>query len=221
MSVGGIFITFEGIEGSGKSTQAKLLYHHLKRKNLDCLLTREPGGTRVSEKIRRIILDSGNVTMLPKTELFLYLASRTQHVEEVIRPALAANRIVISDRFSDATLAYQGAGRELPLQVVKQLNELACGSLTPDLTFLLDLSVKEGLSRVRRADRIEREEEAFHDRVRKEYLKIAQEEGERVMVLDGRRGKEEIHIEIVKIVDSYIKADDAKAQNSRHRILSS
>lgn len=204
--MGGFFITFEGIEGSGKTTQAKLLYNHLRKRKLECVLTREPGGTRISEKIRRVILDSKNVGMSPKTELFLYFASRSQHVEEVIRPALSSNRIVISDRFSDATLAYQGAGRNLSMGTVRRLNELATGSLSPDLTFLLDLPVGEGLSRVRRTDRIELEEEAFHDKVRKEYLNIATQEPERVVVLDGKKDKEKIHSKIVAVVGAYMRS---------------
>ena len=217
----GFFITFEGIEGSGKTTQAKMLYDHLRKRKLDCLLTREPGGTRISEKIRKLILDSNNVEMSPKTELFLYFASRSQHVEEVIRPALFSNKIVISDRFSDATLAYQGAGRNLPMEAVKQLNELATGSLSPDLTFLLDLPVKEGLARVRRVDRIEQEEEEFHDRVRKEYLKIAARESQRIVLLDGRKEKKVIHSKIVEVVETFIRGANEKTENSGHRILSS
>ncbi len=200
-----LFITFEGIEGSGKTTQAKMLYDHLRKQNIDCLLTREPGGTRISEKIRELILDCENVDMFPKTELLLYLASRSQHVEEVIRPALSANKVVISDRFSDATLAYQGAGRCLPMETVKQLNELATESLTPDITFLLDVPVKEGLKRVQRTDRIELEEEEFHDRVREEYLNIAARELERVTLLDGEKSKERIHSEVVEVVEASMK----------------
>ena len=198
----GFFITFEGIEGSGKTTQARMLYDHFKKKNVDCFLTREPGGTRISEKIREIILDSHNLEMVPKTELFLYFASRSQHVEQVIRPALSSHRTVISDRFSDATLAYQGAGRKLPMETVKMLNDFATGSLSPNLTFLLDLPVKEGLSRVRRTDRIEQEEEAFHDRVRNEYLRIASGEPGRVVLLDGTEDRAEIHLKVVRAVET-------------------
>ena len=198
----GFFITFEGIEGSGKTTQARMLYDHFRKKKVDCFLTREPGGTKISEKIREIILDSHNLEMVPKTELFLYFASRSQHVEQVIRPALSSEKTVISDRFSDATLAYQGAGRELPMDTVKKLNRFATGSLSPDLTFLLDLPVKDGLSRVRRTDRIEQEVEEFHDRVRNEYLKIASEEPDRVVVLDGMEDKREIHRKVVEAVSA-------------------
>jgi dTMP kinase len=200
--VKGSFITFEGIEGSGKTTQARMLYDHLKKKNVDCFLTREPGGTRISEKIREIILDSHNLEMVPKAELFLYFASRSQHVEQVIRPALSSQKTVISDRFSDATLAYQGAGRKLPMETVKRLNGYATGSLSPNLTFLLDLPVKEGLSRVRRTDRIEQEEEEFHDRVRNEYLRIASEEPGRVVLLDGTEDRGEIHLKVVRAVET-------------------
>jgi dTMP kinase len=219
--MGGFFITFEGIEGSGKTTQAKKLYTYLRKKKLNCILTREPGGTRISEKIRRIILDLGNVDMVSRTELFLYLASRSQHVEEVVRPALFANKIVISDRFSDATVAYQGAGRNLSIETVKYLNRLAAASLTPDLTFLLDLPVRKGLSRVRRTDRIEREEAEFHDKVRKEYLNIAAKEPERVVVLNGTKNSRAIHSRVVEVVEATMRSADEETEDSGHRILSS
>ncbi len=201
----GFFITFEGMEGSGKTTQAKMLYDYLRKRDTDCLLTREPGGTRISEKIRRLILDCENANMFPKTELFLYLASRNQHVEEVIRPALSSDKVVISDRFFDATLAYQGAGRNLPMETVKELNKLATDSLTPDVTFLLDVPVKEGLKRIQRTDRIELEDEEFHDRVRKEYLNIGAREFGRITLLDGKKGKEEIHSKVVEVVEAFMK----------------
>lgn len=159
--------------------------------------------------------------MVPRTELFLYFASRSQHVEEVIRPALGSNKIVISDRFSDATLAYQGAGRNLSMEAVRHLNEFAAGSVSPNLTFLLDLPVKDGLSRLRRADRIELEEEQFHDKVRKEYLNIATQEPGRVMVLDGKRDKGEIHSRVVEVVEAALRSTNEKTKDSRHRILSS
>jgi len=217
----GFFITFEGIEGSGKTTQAKKLYNHLRKRKLDCLLTREPGGTRISEKIRRIILDMDNVGMVSRTELFLYLASRSQHVEEVLRPALFANKIVISDRFSDATVAYQGAGRNLSMETVKYLNGLAAASLAPDLTFLLDLPVRNGLARVRRTDRIEREEAEFHAKVRKEYLNIAAEEPQRVVVLDGTKDSGVIHSRVVEVVTATLRNANEEIKDSGHRILSS
>jgi len=217
----GFFITFEGIEGSGKTTQAKKLYNHLRKRKLDCLLTREPGGTRISEKIRRIILDVDNVGMVARTELFLYLASRSQHVEEVLRPALFANKIVISDRFSDATVAYQGAGRNLSMETVKYLNGLAAASLAPDLTFLLDLPVRNGLARVRRTDRIEREEAEFHAKVRKEYLNIAAEEPQRVVVLDGTKDSGVIHSRVVEVVTATLRNANEEIKDSGHRILSS
>jgi dTMP kinase len=195
--MGGLFITFEGIEGSGKSTQAKMLFDHLKAKHPECLLTREPGGTKISEKIREIILDEANVEMAPRTELFLYCASRSQHVEEVIRPALNSSKVVISDRYADATVAYQGAGRDLAPATVTELNRVATQSVVPDVTFLLDLPVKVGLSRIHREDRIEKEEEQFHDRVRNGYLEMAAREPGRIVVLDGEKNQNEIHSEVV------------------------
>lgn len=173
----GFFITFEGIEGSGKTTQAKLLAEHLRSKDYSVLLTREPGGTEISEKIRKILIDPENTAMVARTECLLYAASRAQHVEQKILPALAEGKIVISDRFADATLAYQGYGRGLSIEMLRQLNEIATGGLMPDLTFLMDLPAEVGLARARKRrhqlDRLELEELDFHRRVRNGYLEIA------------------------------------------------
>ena len=167
----GIFITLEGIEGSGKTTQAGLLKDLLEASGFEVLLTREPGGSPIGEKIRHILLDTANSRMEPLAELFLYEASRTQHVEEVIKPAIAAGKAVICDRFYDASTAYQGYARGIGAETVDELNLIATGGQKPDLTIVLDLSVAEGLRRLgRNLDRIEGETAVFHERVRKGYL---------------------------------------------------
>ncbi len=181
----GFFITVEGIEGSGKSTLAKGLYNKLKEKGFPVLLTWEPGGTGVGEKIREILLFSENLS--PWTELFLFLASRKEHVEKKILPALREGKIVICDRFDDSTIAYQGFGRELPLRILKRMNKIVTQELKPNLTFLLDIEPAEGLKRTDRRDRIEKENIDFHSKVREGYLKIAKRAKKRVIVIDGKK----------------------------------
>jgi len=181
----GFFITVEGIEGSGKSTLAKGLYNKLKEKGFPVLLTWEPGGTGVGEKIREVLLFSENLS--PWTELLLFLASRKEHVEKKILPALREGKIVICDRFDDSTIAYQGFGRGLPLRMLKRINKMVTEKLKPNLTFLLDIEPSEGLNRVGRRDRIERENIEFHTKVREGYLKIAKRAKKRVVVIDGKK----------------------------------
>lgn len=213
-AMSGVFITFEGIEGSGKSTQIHLLEESLKRRNLDLLLTREPGGTAIGEKIRSILLDAAHAGMAPVAELLLYAASRNQHVEEVIRPALGKGRVVLCDRYADATAAYQGAARNIDPDVIADLYQIATGGLAPDLTLLLDCPEDMGLGRARarnsrdpsscNADRFEREELDFHRRVREGYLAIARAEPNRVVVVDSTKEKTALHAEIVAIVDKVL-----------------
>ncbi len=185
----GRFITFEGIEGCGKSTQAKRLRAHLESQGHRVLLTREPGGTPISEAIRTLLLNPDHAEMKPATELLLYQAARAQHVEEVIAPALANGTIVICDRFADSTLAYQGAGRSLSPEILRAvLDPKITMGVAPDLTILIDLDVSAGLERSRRDqpwDRIEQESSAFHERVRAAFLEIARSEPKRVRVVDG------------------------------------
>jgi dTMP kinase len=173
----GLFVTLEGPEGSGKSTQARLLAEYLKSCGEDVLLTREPGGTAIGDQIREILHSLANTAMTPKAELLLYSAARAQIVAEVIRPALAADKIVLSDRYADSTIAYQGYGRQLDLELVKRITEFATGGLKPDLTFFIDVTVDKGLQR--RKDGHSRGEEwnrmdslssEFYDRVRAGYL---------------------------------------------------
>jgi len=203
--MGGLFITFEGIEGSGKTTQAKRLYKYLKKKKIPCIFTREPGGPRISEKIRRLLLDAENYGMSKKTELLLYAASRAEHVSRIIRPALKIGKVVISDRFSDSTFAYQGGGRKISMRTARMINDFATERLKPNLTFIIDLPVRVGLKRLSKTDRIEKEREEFHIRVRSEYLKIAKEEPQRVKIIDGTKGVEEQTGEIVSAVHRYLK----------------
>ncbi|MFB3054577.1 MAG: dTMP kinase [Alphaproteobacteria bacterium] len=190
----GKFITLEGGEGVGKSTQSKRLAEFLEDRGITVMLTREPGGSDGGEQIRRLLVSGAPGRWTPLTEAFLYAAARADHVAHLIEPALAEGRWVISDRFTDSTLAYQGFGHGLPLDAVAQLNALAAGELKPDLTFILDVPVGDGLARARarpddrdeaaREDRYERMDEIFHQRVAEGYLTIARSEPERCIVVD-------------------------------------
>jgi dTMP kinase len=195
----GCFITFEGIEGCGKTTQIRLLTEALERAGHRVVLTREPGGCQIADKIRAILLDAENCSMTPLAELLLYAAARAQHISEIIVPALAAGSIVLCDRFTDATVAYQGFGRNLDRAVIDQLNTMAAGSCRPDITILLDCPVETGLGRALarieavsasgsnkpREERFELESMDFHDRVRTGYLSLAAAEPERFILVDG------------------------------------
>lgn len=189
-----LFITFEGGEGSGKSVQAKGLYRMLSQLAIPALLTHEPGGTPFGKKVGRWLKWGQDIEMSPLAELMLFNASRAQLVAEVIKPALASGKVVISDRYDDSTTAYQGYGRELDLAMVKAVNKAATQGLTPDLTILLDIPVEKGLARkrARSQDRFERETLTFHQKVREGYLKIAAGEPERWLIIDGTQPKEKI-----------------------------
>ncbi|MBN1897896.1 MAG: dTMP kinase [Spirochaetes bacterium] len=185
----GFFITFEGIEGSGKSTHIKYLSRFLKRKGLKVLLTKEPGGTPVGEKIRKILLDPLNKGLSPKAEVFLFLASRAQHVSEKIQPFLNKGYIIISDRFHDASVAYQGDARDIGIDMVQRLNQMAINDTVPDVTILMDVDLKKGLTLAKKnniyknGDRIERESMLFHKKVQREYYKIHKREPGRVYLV--------------------------------------
>ncbi|WP_022846209.1 MULTISPECIES: dTMP kinase [unclassified Desulfurobacterium] len=202
-----MFITFEGIEGSGKSTQAKLLHEWFLDAGYEVVLTREPGGTPAAEELREFILSEREENFPEMAELMLYMAARSFHVQNLIKPALASGAIVISDRFSDATLAYQGYGRELPIEEIEHLNQLATGGLSPDITFLIDIPVEIGFSRIkgRKQDRIEKENFEFHEKVRKGYLEIAKRYPERIVIIDGRKRTVEIFSEIHQIIERRLK----------------
>ncbi|HSR12718.1 MAG TPA: dTMP kinase [Thermodesulfobacteriota bacterium] len=209
----GVFITFEGIEGCGKTTQIGRLTSYLKSNQLPFLVTREPGGTPFGEKIRQILLSSENAAMDPDAELLLYAAARVQHFRNVIQPATREGKIVVCDRFADATVAYQGFGRGLDLAWIQEIHARSTGSAKPDLTFLLDLPVQEGLRRAwkrieqeeLKEDRFEKEAVEFHERVRQGYLTLARREPARFVVLAGERDEETLHMEIVSRISSLLR----------------
>lgn len=190
-----MFITFEGIEGSGKSTQAEMLAENLRRRGLDPLLSKEPGGSPLGGQLRRILLDTASTDLTEEAELFLYLADRAQHVAQVLAPALERGRVVIVDRYIDSTLAYQGCGRGVHPEAIPELNRIASRGVYPDLTFVLDLEAREGLERARGRNaengahesegRFEAEDLAFHQRVRQEYLRLAEAHPQRFCLMDG------------------------------------
>ena len=198
----GVLITFEGVEGSGKSTQAERLYNWLQAKGVPSMLSREPGGTAIGEQVRDILLDPENRAMDGLTELFLYLASRNQHVREKVRPALDKGMVVILDRYLDSSTAYQGFGRGLGERPVSRLNKLAIAGLRPHLTVLVDVPVKVGQVRKEstRLDRLERERVEFHESVREGYLRIARRARGRFRILDGRRPAEELERAVQSLV---------------------
>ena len=207
----GFFISLEGPDGCGKSTQARLLADWLREEGFDVVHTREPGGGALSEALRRIILDPQH-QISPLAELFLYEASRAQHTDEIIRPALEAGKVVVSERYTDATLAYQGFGRRLDLESIRELNEVATGGLAPDLTVVLDIPVEEGLRRARRikengsGDRLEREKYSFHARVREGYFAIARREPRRVRIVSAKGGIEEVRERVRREIGIKLKA---------------
>jgi dTMP kinase len=206
----GLFITFEGGEGSGKTTQLKTLLGHLRSVGRDVVETRDPGGTAIGNQIRGLLLDGENARMDSLTELLLYEASRTQLVQEVVQPALAAGRILLCDRFTDSTVAYQGYGRGLDLDLIGRLNAAATRDIRPDLTFFLDLDPVVGLERVKRRlapsrasrDRLEGETLAFHERVRQGFRALAATEPERVIALDAVQSLLELATEIRRRVEA-------------------
>jgi dTMP kinase len=196
------FITFEGSEGSGKSTQVQRLAGRLDRLGVPYLITREPGGTPIGETIRELLqFASHNSGMTPEAELLLFEASRSQLVREIIKPALEREMCVIADRFLDSTTVYQGAARKMDRETVERLNVFAIGDCIPNVTFVLDVNAATATSRMqkpRRPDRMEQEPEEFYERVREAYRELATREPNRVVLIDGSRGIEEIEIEIWK-----------------------
>lgn len=210
-----LFITFEGVEGSGKTTQIRRLERYLTRKGIPCKVTREPGGAPISEKVRKILLDPDHQEIIPLSELLLYEAARAQHVKEVIEPLLKKGVMVLCDRFSDATIAYQGFGRKLDLDLIKRLNHLSTQGRNPDITFLLDCPSDLGLKRAvhrnqqlrkEKEERFEREKIQFHHRVRRGYLSLAKKYPQRVKVIDTREGEDKTFEKIRKIVDDLLLA---------------
>lgn len=202
----GVFITFEGVEGCGKSTHSSLLYSAFRKLKIPCLHTREPGGTGLGEKIREVILHSKGIEISDLSELFLFEAARSQIVREVILPALESGKTVICDRFSDATFSYQGYGGRIPPDIIKMLDRVATGGLKPDVTILLDVDVITGLKRARRkgTDRMELKEIAYHKRVRSGYLDLAKREPRRIKVIKVAETVEGTAREVMKAVERVI-----------------
>ena len=194
-SAPGLFISFEGIEGCGKSTQARLLAEHLRAQGYMTVETREPGGTPLAEKVRTVLLDRWGERIAPETEAFLIFAARRQHVAQVIQPALAKSAIVLCDRFSDSTLAYQGYARGLGISTLRSLNRLATDGLTPDVTLVFDLPVAKGLARRRSStaqNRLDRETLQFHEKVRAGFLNLAQQDPRRIKVIPAEDAREKV-----------------------------
>ena len=206
------FITFEGGEGSGKTTQIKLAADWLSERGIPVLSTAEPGGTPLGRKIREILLNRGSWAIGAEAELLLFAAARAQHVRETILPALEAGKWVLCDRFADATLAYQGFGRELNVAFIRTLNDFSTCLLKPDLTLLFDLPAEAGLERAKKRtagvrpeaaeDRFEQEERAFHGRIRDGYLTLAAEESQRFRIIDGAGSVEAVHREVCRCLEA-------------------
>ena len=209
------FITFEGIDGSGKSTQLRMLASVLRLRGLDVVVTREPGGTPLGTRLRAALLDSDE-QVDPLAELLLYAADRAQHVRQLVRPALDTGHVVLSDRYADATFAYQGAGRGFPPALIHEVIALATGGLMPALTLIFDLPVAESRARDRRRtddgdanDRLDAETDEFRARVRAAYLQIAEAEPDRVRVIDASRSVEETHARVLELVLPLIESSPA------------
>lgn len=201
----GLFVTLEGPEGGGKTTQSRLLAEALGRDGHDALLCAEPGGGAIPRAIRAILLDPASAGMTRRAELLLFLAARAQHVDETIHPALDAGRIVVCDRFSDSTLAYQGYAGGLDLESVRSMNAFATGGLLPDLTLVLDIDAQTGLVRQREWNRMEAKGLDYHERVRQGYLELARLFPERIRVLDASRSIDALHAEILPLVTARLK----------------
>lgn len=200
----GLFITFEGADGCGKTTQLKLLAEYLTQKGYEVVITREPGAKGLGEKIREILLNyEGDVS--DRCESFLFLADRAQHIDMIVNPAVEAGKIVLCDRHTDSSVAYQGYGRQLPVERIKRLNEIAVNGRHPDLTFVFDIDVETSMSRVGQVkDRMESAGMEFFNRVREGYLEIAKQEPQRVKVLDASKSVDEIHTEVVKLFEELL-----------------
>jgi dTMP kinase len=223
----GTFITFEGLDGCGKSTQLERLAANLRDQEVSVLATREPGGTATGEKIRQLLLDTRTSGLDSMTELALMFASRAQHIREVILPALSSGQIVLCDRFTDSSEAYQGGGRKLGSEPVLELHRILCGDLRPDLTILMDSDVAASVERARRRNqartstdhsdesRFERENRAFFTRVHTAYWEIAKREPERVVVVDARGTPDQTHAKIIEIVSRKLGVEARRSEARR------
>jgi dTMP kinase len=211
MAKRGIFITFEGMDGCGKTTQMRRIAQRLRGTGREVVETVEPGGSAIGSQIRAILLDSANRELAPVTELLLYFAARAQNVDQVILPALAEQKIVLSDRFTDSSLAYQGCGRGLGAETVMALDRIACRGLRPDLTLLIEIDLATSLARAEarnrqgnRTDRMEEQEAAFYNRVRDAYSAMAAAEPLRFRLIDGRASVEQVTEDVWKAVASHV-----------------
>ena len=201
----GKFITFEGSECCGKSTQSKLLYEYLQQKGYEVVFLREPGGTKVSEDIRQILLDNKNKSITGETELLLYMASRAQTVSEVIKPALEAGKIVVCDRFLDSTIVYQGYGLGMDIKLIKSLGGFATAGIKPDLTILLELDLEKAMNKIcREKDRIENRSLEYHRKVKNGYLKLAEQEPKRIKTVKLAEDKLVTQKKIRELVDKIL-----------------
>ncbi|HVO24997.1 MAG TPA: dTMP kinase [Candidatus Margulisiibacteriota bacterium] len=200
MAERGCLIAFEGIEGAGKSTQLRLAAAALRERGLTVVETREPGGTTIGVELRHIVMHLPDVAPAPLTELLLYLADRAQHLAEVIVPAIARGAVVLTDRFSASTIAYQGFARQLDLDTVSRLDAMVRGGVAPACTILLDCPVAVGLQRARGADRFHRESSEFHERVRRAFLSLAEADADRYCVLDSTAPTEQIHPQVMAAI---------------------
>lgn len=204
----GKFITFEGAEGSGKSTQAALAHDYLRRKKIPVMLLREPGGVKISESIRDLLLDVKNTEMTKECETLLYMAARSQLVEEVLKPALQRGTVVLCDRFLDSTVVYQGFGNGVDVKTIQQIGRFATQGITPDLTILFDIDPRKGLSRTNAVkDRIELRPLEYHQKVRQGYLSLAKDEPDRIKVIQVEKGKEEIFELVREYVDECLTSN--------------
>jgi dTMP kinase len=212
-----MFITLEGIEGSGKTTQIDTIVNYLQKQGRPCITTREPGGTGIGRQIRTILLDPKNSDLDPLAELLLYAADRAQHLESVIKPQLTSGKTVICDRFFDATTVYQGIARGLDMRVICKLHEIVLGSVRPDLTLLFDLPVEIGLqrawdsldsgSRSAQESRFEKESLAFHEKIRNGYLALAEQEPDRFRVINAANEKSQVREDIKAVLHHYLEKD--------------
>jgi dTMP kinase len=214
----GFFLTFEGLDGSGKTTQIRRLSAWLAAKNYPMVLTRQPGGTATGDRIRALLLDSKSASLSPRTELAMMFADRAQSIQEIIAPALAAGQIVVCDRYTDSTEAYQGGGRELGSEIVLELHRLICGNLQPDLTILLLPDVQASLARARRRNtrqtestgtdesRFESEQDAFFQRVHNKYREISSREPMRVVKIEGDLNADEVYMQVINAVRARLEA---------------
>ena len=216
----GLFITLEGIDGSGKSTQRELLARELRRRGLDIVVTREPGGTAIGEGIRHLMVSDATSHIAPTTELLLYVAARAQHVAELIRPALEKGRNVVSDRYTDSTVAFQGYGRGLDLMMIEELNSFATGGLKPDLTIVFDLDPE--MARTRQGSRpiggllgaFDEQHSEFHERMRIGYFQMAQQETSRIRIVDASGAVEDTHSKVMELVLPVLDSNTASSASS-------